>query len=82
MRNLGHELHGPRVLRRIEKKRVRAMRERKHRLLLMRKAVGRKTSTIWRTGVMSSVGHGAGVSGLADAPLREMRNLTGPEWEK
>eukprot|EP00959_Pyramimonas_sp_CCMP1952_P392117 8216674-Pyramimonas_sp.AAC.1 len=52
-----------------------AVRERKHRLFMLRRAVGRKASTLWRTGLMPSAGHGAGVPGLADAPLREMRNL-------
>eukprot|EP00959_Pyramimonas_sp_CCMP1952_P083247 1739821-Pyramimonas_sp.AAC.1 len=42
---------------------------------MLRRAVGRKASTMWRTGPMPSAGHEAGVSGLADAPQREMRNL-------
>eukprot|EP00959_Pyramimonas_sp_CCMP1952_P380775 7977955-Pyramimonas_sp.AAC.1 len=68
MRNLGHEFHGPRVLRKVEKKRMKAVRERKHRLLMLCRAAGRKASTLWRTGLMPSAGHGAAVSGLADAP--------------
>eukprot|EP00959_Pyramimonas_sp_CCMP1952_P012973 274369-Pyramimonas_sp.AAC.1 len=52
MRNLGHELHGPRVLRNVEKKRLNAVRERKRPLLMLRRAVGRKASTLWRTGLM------------------------------
>ncbi|CAK0909210.1 unnamed protein product, partial [Prorocentrum cordatum] len=59
----------------VEKKRMKAVRERKHRLLMLRRAVRRKASTLWRTGLMPSARHGAGVSGLADAPLREMRSL-------
>eukprot|EP00959_Pyramimonas_sp_CCMP1952_P256940 5368185-Pyramimonas_sp.AAC.1 len=42
---------------------------------MLRRAVGRKASTLWRTGLTPPAGHGAGVSGLADAPPREMRNL-------
>eukprot|EP00959_Pyramimonas_sp_CCMP1952_P040172 839820-Pyramimonas_sp.AAC.1 len=67
-------MHGPRVLRNVEK-RLKAVRERKHRLLMLRRVVGRKASTLWRTGPMPPAGHGAGVSGFADAPLREMRDL-------
>eukprot|EP00959_Pyramimonas_sp_CCMP1952_P279271 5838842-Pyramimonas_sp.AAC.1 len=38
MRNFGHELHGPRALRKVEKKRMKPARERKHRLLMLRRA--------------------------------------------
>eukprot|EP00959_Pyramimonas_sp_CCMP1952_P147004 3076970-Pyramimonas_sp.AAC.1 len=51
-RNLGHELHGQRALRKVEKKGLQAVRERKHRLLMLRRAVGRKAPTLWRTGLM------------------------------
>ena len=75
MRNLGHELHGTRVRRTVEKGRLQALRERRHRFGILRRAAGLRVSTLWRTGAMPSVAHGAGVSGLPDAPLRELRNF-------
>ena len=73
MRNLGHELSGPRVLRRIEKRRLDSFRARRQRFTMLRRATGRRASSLWRTGALPSVGHGATVSGVSDSALKELR---------
>ena len=75
VRNLGHELHGPRIRRRVEKKRLKTLKERTGRFLMLKAAVGRKATCLWRTGAMPSVSHGASVSGVTDATLRTLRQF-------
>ena len=75
MRNLGHELHGPKVRRTVAKKRLDQLRARRHRFGILQRAVGRRTTTLWRTGAMPAVAHGAGVSGVTDEALRELRRF-------
>ncbi|CAK0841948.1 unnamed protein product, partial [Prorocentrum cordatum] len=78
MRNLGHELHGPRVQRIQEHSRVRKVCKRQAELLSLRRAVGDRVAGLWRTGLMPSAGHGAGVSGVSDTA--SFLNFVGNSW--
>ena len=75
MRNLGHELRGRKVLRTQEKRRLTATLARKQRLAMLRRAARRRAAALIAAGVAPSAGHGAGVSGLADRQLAQLRTL-------
>ncbi|CAK0837890.1 unnamed protein product, partial [Prorocentrum cordatum] len=75
VRNLGHELHGRKVIRTQEKRRLQALAERRGRMAMLRRAAGRRAAALVATGLSPSAGHGAGVSGLADKPLAQLRTL-------
>ncbi|CAK0811969.1 unnamed protein product, partial [Prorocentrum cordatum] len=75
VRNLGHELHGRKVLRTQEKRRLQALAERRGRMAMLRRAAGRRAAALVATGLSPSAGHGAGVSGLAGKPLAQLRTL-------
>ncbi|CAK0838396.1 unnamed protein product [Prorocentrum cordatum] len=73
VRNLGRELHGRKVLRTQEKRRLQALAARRSRMAMLRWAAGRRAAALVATGLSPSAGHGAGVAGLADRPLAQLR---------
>ncbi|CAK0829323.1 unnamed protein product, partial [Prorocentrum cordatum] len=75
-RNLGHELHGRKVIRTQEKRRLASLMDRGRRLAMLRRAAGRRAAALVATGLSPSAGHGAGVAGLADRPLAQLRTLS------
>ncbi|CAK0805455.1 unnamed protein product, partial [Prorocentrum cordatum] len=75
MRNLGHELHGRKVLRTQGKRRLQALAARRSRVAMLRRAAGRRAAALVATGLSPSAGHGAGVAGLADRPLAQLCTL-------
>ena len=75
VRNLGHELHGRKVRRTQEKRRLAAAMARKQRLAMLRRAAGLRAAALIATGISPSAAHGAGVAGLADRPLAQLRTL-------
>ncbi|CAK0891681.1 unnamed protein product [Prorocentrum cordatum] len=72
VRNLGHELHGRKVPRTQEKRRLQALAARRSRVAMLRRAAGRRATALVATGLSPSAGHGAGVAGLADRPLAQL----------
>ncbi|CAK0810080.1 unnamed protein product [Prorocentrum cordatum] len=72
-RNLGHDLGGGRIQRRRTKLRLKAPARRRGRLAALKRAAGRKVTVLWRTGLLPSAGHGAGVAGISDDELQRLR---------
>eukprot|EP00959_Pyramimonas_sp_CCMP1952_P417025 8737069-Pyramimonas_sp.AAC.1 len=52
LRNLGHDLYGRRVIRKVEKARVAKLQGRRAKLRVLKKAAGPKVAMLWRTGLM------------------------------
>ena len=75
VRNLGHELHGRKVLRTQEKRRLATLMDRRRRIAMLRRAAGRRAAALVASGLSPSAGHGAGVAGLADRPLAQLRTI-------
>ena len=76
IRNLGHELGGPKVRRQQEVARLEQLRGRVRRSMILKKAVGaRRMTRIQTAGLTPSVAHGASVSGVADAALKQIRSV-------
>ncbi|CAK0862994.1 unnamed protein product [Prorocentrum cordatum] len=76
-RNLGHEVFGTRPLRTQERRRLRALHARRRRLAMLRQAAGRRAARLQTTGLTPAVGHGAGVSGVAEGRLKVIRTAAG-----
>ena len=76
-RNLGHELHGSKVMRAQERKRMQALQAKMRRVRILKQAVGAKGARLFRTGLLPSAGHGARVYGVTDAALRQRRAVAG-----
>ncbi|CAK0840907.1 unnamed protein product [Prorocentrum cordatum] len=74
IRNLGHDLVGPRIRREQADSRISALQARRRRLRILQKGAGRKVAHLWSTGLSPSVLHGAWVSGVDDGRLRLLRN--------
>eukprot|EP00959_Pyramimonas_sp_CCMP1952_P425648 8915798-Pyramimonas_sp.AAC.1 len=53
-RNLGHERMGPRTIRGMEKQRMKRLRERKARFSMLKAAVGKVSTALWRAGALPS----------------------------
>eukprot|EP00959_Pyramimonas_sp_CCMP1952_P399605 8372572-Pyramimonas_sp.AAC.1 len=74
MRNLGHELSRGRVRRVQERKRLSAFMAKRTKLQALVRGAKEKVRTLWRTGLLPSAAHGAGVSGVTDATLNKLRS--------
>ena len=57
----------------VEKQRMKRVRERKARFSMLKAAVGRVSTVLWRTGALPAVARGAAVAGISDSALRELR---------
>ncbi|CAK0847000.1 unnamed protein product, partial [Prorocentrum cordatum] len=75
--NLGKDLCGRRKVHRQTAERTKAPAARTGRLLLFKKALGRRVACLWKTGPLPSATHGAGVSGVIDATLGKLRSEAG-----
>ena len=47
------------------------------RLLIYKRTVGHKVGCLWKTGLLPSAAHGAGVSGLTDEAVTKLRHMAG-----
>ena len=77
MRNLGHEMHGVKVLRVQEKTRLRVLQAKRRKVWGLRQAQPEAVKALWRTGLLPAASHGGGVSGVSDVSLRELRTFAG-----
>eukprot|EP00959_Pyramimonas_sp_CCMP1952_P178904 3740021-Pyramimonas_sp.AAC.1 len=77
MRNLGHEMHGTRVLRVQGKTRLKNLAARRRKVWGLKHAAGEAVKSLWRTGLLPAGGHGAGVSGISGTAIRELRTFAG-----
>ena len=75
LRNLGHDLYGRRAPINIEASRRTKLPARRTKLRVLKRTAGPRVAALWRTGLMPSGAHGAGVSGLQDATVRSLRAL-------
>eukprot|EP00959_Pyramimonas_sp_CCMP1952_P157164 3286479-Pyramimonas_sp.AAC.1 len=75
MRNLGHDLSGPKARRVIEKKLLAGLVARKPKLRALVRGANHKARTLWRTGLLPAAAHGAGVGGITDATLNSLRSI-------
>ena len=53
------------------------MLSRVRKVNMLKLAVGNKVSTLWKTGLLPAVAHGAAVGGISDSALRSMRATAG-----
>eukprot|EP00959_Pyramimonas_sp_CCMP1952_P279051 5834340-Pyramimonas_sp.AAC.1 len=60
MRNLGHEMHGTRVLRVQEKLRRKNIKARRRKVWGLKHAAGEAVKSLRRAGLLPAGGHGAG----------------------
>ena len=72
VRNLGHELSGPKPIIKQAKARLKKLAERIPRLKMLRRATN-KATMLWRTGLMPAAAHGATVSGVNNSELASLR---------
>ncbi|CAK0827554.1 unnamed protein product, partial [Prorocentrum cordatum] len=73
IRNLGHDLCGARKVRRLTSQRLAGTFARRRRLQMLQKVTGKKVVGLWKTGLLPSAGHGAGVADLSDKHLQQIR---------
>eukprot|EP00959_Pyramimonas_sp_CCMP1952_P070093 1463302-Pyramimonas_sp.AAC.1 len=57
--------------------RLKNLKARRRKVCGLKHAAGEAVKSLWRTGLLPAGGHGAGVSGISDTAIRELRTFAG-----
>eukprot|EP00959_Pyramimonas_sp_CCMP1952_P343551 7195908-Pyramimonas_sp.AAC.1 len=77
MRKLGRDRRGGRVSRTQIVHRLKRLAVRRGRLMSFKRTVGKMVGCPWKTELLPSAAHGAGVSGLTEEVLAKLRSTAG-----